>query len=638
VKDQDRTVRAVLAALARGVLGETYGPEVPPRIVEVLNRLPSPDARDRLLRIFRLMDTKAGALALTGRPVPVSWLTPREAEELLQRWKQSRVRATRDLAGAVLASAMVAAYGHPGPRWEAIGYPGPIHPPSSKPQKLDVVEPRSDLFFRCDVVVVGSGAGGGCVAGELARAGLDVVVIEKGGYFGEADFTQIESEANRDLYLYGGTLATADLGIRLYAGGTLGGGTVVNWSTSWRTPSEVLEEWARVSGIDAFADGGIDRSLDAVCERLSVGFEESKPFRRDELLEEGLEKLEWHAGAMPRNVKGCTQDEACGFCTYGCRVGAKQSSLNTYLEDAAAAGARIIVNADARRVVIEDGRASAVEAFADGHRVLVKARAVIVAGGSIETPALLLRSGLQGPVGHNLSLHPATAVVGFFDEEVRVWGGAMQARYSNHLTGGITGGYGPTLETGPAHPGGTAALLPWLGAAHHKGLMDRYAHLSPVGFPLRERGRGRVRIDRRGNPRAEYVLAPEDERTMAEGIIACGKVLETAGAREIYSLHREGCSYRPGTPGAHETWADEVRAKRVIGGACAMFSMHQMGSCRMGVDEQDSVVGPDNESHEVRDLFVVDASTFPTPSGVNPMISIYGIAHRAATKLAERLT
>lgn len=634
---EPRSVDPVLAALARGILGRGYSPEVLPRMHATLAKVASEGDRKRMITTLRTLDTRAGALVLTGRAVPGSWLSPAEAEKLIQRWSTSRLADLRYLAGELIALSMAALYGHPGAEWERIGYPGPPGQPPNTPKTIQPVVIDRDEQLTCDVVIVGSGAGGGCAAGVLTEAGLDVVVLEKGDYRNEADFTQIEGDGFRDLYLYGGTLTTSDGGIRLFAGSTLGGGTVVNWATSWKTPEPVLREWAAVSGVEAFASEEMDVSLEAVCARLNVNLDSSASGPRDELMENGLKRLGWHVDSMPRNVKGCSQDEACGFCTYGCRIGAKQTSLLTYLQEAADRGARIVVGADVRRVSISHGRATGVEAMVGGHKLMVKARAVIAAGGSIETPALLLRSGLSGQVGQNLRLHPATAVAGIFDETIGMWGGVGQARYSNELDGPWNGGYGPTLETGPAHAGAWATILPWSDAATHRTIMADYAKTSMVGFPSRDRGSGRVKIDKKGTPVVDYKVSHEDEEKIADGVIAAGKVLEAAGARRIFTLHRQAIGYEPNGPGVHEAWARETRARGYRDGQLRMFSMHQMGSCRMGVDPTTSAINADNESHDVKDLYVMDASTFPTPSGVNPMISIYGIAHRAAKKLAQRL-
>lgn len=226
--------------------------------------------------------------------------------------------------------------------------------------------------------------------------------------------------------------------------------------------------------------------------------------------------------------------------------------------------------------------------------------------------------------------------MGFFDEPVRIWEGTTQSRYSFEFTH-WGGGYGPTLETIPSHPGaGSIGLLPWTSEAEHRALMDRYERLSFVGALGRDTTSGRVRINKDGNPDVEFEMNAGDRQRQVEGIIAAAKVLEAAGATEIYSPHPKPLVYTPG-PGAHEQWAEEFRRVGFKKDQ-TFFSFHQMGSCRMGVDPTRSAIDAANETHEVRNLFVLDASTFPTPSGVNPMVSIYGIAHRGAKKLAQRLS
>lgn len=631
------SARAVLVALARGVLGREYEPGLITHMLEVADMLPTESQRRELVRVLTVLDSRAGALALTGRPVPVSWLTADEAEDLLQRWKSSRLPALRGLAGVVISLALSTFYGTTPRQWERIGYPGPLAPAPEVPRRLTPIEITEDLATACDVVVVGSGAGGGCVAARLASAGLDVVVLEKGAYKAESDFHHREYDATREMYLYGLTLATTDLGCRIIAGSTLGGGTVVNYTTSFKTPPHVLRQWREVSGVDAFASGEFDESLDEVSARLGVNTDSSAAGRRDVVLEEGLKKLGWHVDALPRAVRGCTQDEACGYCGFGCRIGAKQSSMVTYLQDAADAGARIFTGADVRTVTIDDGAATGVEAVVGRHRLSIQARAVVVAAGAIETPALLLRSGLGGQVGRNLRLHPGTAAFASFRGDVNMWEGTLQARYSSELRD-VDGGYGPIFETVPVHPGAGSAALPWVSSRQHLDLMAGFGKLSLCAVLARDETAGRVRIARDGGPRVDYKLTRADERRVADGLVGAAKVMEAAGAEEVFSQHHSMISYRPGTPGAREAWAEATRRAGYRNGRITFFSYHQMGSCRMGTDPSSSAIDPDNQTHEVRDLYVTDASAFPTASGVNPMLSIYGIANRAGRRIAERLS
>lgn len=634
---RDPRLLSVVGALARGAVGDDlYRPELPGRMLDTLDLLAATGERDRLLGLLRALGTRPGALALTGRPLPVSWMRGEEAEELLQRWSHGRVGFRRAVADAVIQLALQAVYAHEGPAWEDIGYPGPLGPPPRAPRRLEPLRVEQDERLSCDAVVVGSGAGGGAVAAVLAGAGLDVVVLERGGYRSEADFHHREGEAMRELYLYGMTLSTTDRGVIILAGQTLGGGTTVNYTTSFRTPEHVRRQWYELSGVEAFVSGEFEECLDEAAARLGVNTDSSAAGRRDALIEEGLKKLGWHVDMLPRAVRGCTQDEQCGYCGFGCRVGAKQSTMRTYLEDAAARGARLVVEADVERVLIDEARATGVVARCGPHRLEVAARAVVVCAGAIETPALLLRSGLRRQVGRNLHLHPGHAAWGVFDDEVRMWEGTLQARYSNQFRG-WDGGYGPIFETVPVHPGGWATALPWTSASGHRKLMADYPNLGLCAVLPRDASSGRVTVDRAGQPRVSYRLGRDDERRLAEGVVNAARVLEAAGARRISTLQRRLPTWVPSHPGGFERFAEEVRAHGFGGGRATLASYHQMGSARMGVDPATSVVGADNESHEVCGLYVADASTFPNASGVNPMLSIYGIALRAGRIIAGRL-
>jgi long-chain-alcohol oxidase len=627
----------VVAALAAGLLGTGYHPEVPARVLALLDRSPSRRDRDQLLGVLRALDSRAGALALTGRPVPVSGLAPAAAEALLQRWWRSRLPLQRRLAAALQGITMLAGYGWPGPARDATGYPGPLGAAPDVPRRLNPLELAGDQELACDVVVVGSGAGGGVAAAELARRGLDVLVLEKGGYAAERDFHHLEGDAYQRLYLYGLTLTTDDLACRIVAGSTLGGGTVVNYTTSFAPPPWVLAEWAEVSGAEAFVSGEVAASVDAVAERVGVTTGQSQPGVRDTLMERGLERLGWHVGPLPRNVRGCAQDAGCGWCGFGCRLGAKQSTMVTFLQDAAAHGARMVVGADVRRVLIDQGWAVGVEGRgARGARLKVRARAVVAAAGAIETPALLLRSGLRGQVGRHLHLHPGTAAIGVFGQPVRWWEGTTQARYSAELRDRL-GPWAPIFETVPLHPAAAAAALPWQSAAQHRELMQRSAHLSLVGVLCRDTTEGRVRIDRDGNPRVRWRLNRQDEDRMAAGMAAAGEVLAAAGATEVFSVHRQRFAFRPGGADAHRAWAEATRQAGYRAGRATLASYHQMGSCRIGTDPAGSAVGPDQQTHEVKALYVADASVFPTAVGVNPMLTVMGLAHRAAAGIADRL-
>ena len=557
-------------------------------------------------------------------------------------WADSRI-AMRRAAFQVLRKAVGFLYvmlpgatGEENPVWKNLGYPGPLgvqRPDAAK--NLKVIVPDKDMTLTCDVCVIGSGAGGGVAAAVLAAAGNEVVVFEAGGYFDDADFDGAELSGFQRLYTEGGFASTRDHSVGFLAGECLGGGTVVNYSTSFRTPDEVREEWAG-AGVTWMREPEYTRSLDAVCERLGVNQSHNRVSKREEMLERGLKKLGWHVDAMPRNVIGCDQGKVCGYCGYGCAIGAKQSTVKTWLEDAQDCGAKIVVETRAETIRTERGVATGVEARSkSGHRVVVKCKRVVAACGSIHTAALLSRSGLRNEhIGRHLHLHPVSNVCGVFEEAILPWEGTMQAIYSDEHTR-LTGSYGVKYETTALQPAIAMAVMPWREPEDFRARMTQLKNTSAIGVLLRDRGEGRVKTDREGNPVSSYTLSDFDRRHLRRGFRGAAEILEAAGAKRIYSPHAKLCSYRPGKSGSIETFVKDMDAAGWANAQVSLFSFHIMGTARMGDSPDVSATNPDGETWEVKNLYVMDASSFPSASGVNPMISIEAIAHRNATVLAK---
>jgi choline dehydrogenase-like flavoprotein len=562
-----------------------------------------------------------------------------EREAVLRSWADSKVPQRRAVFQALRKASVGMAYMAPdNPLWEHIGFPGPRRDPAPAAplSRIEPVPVTGDLKLDCDVVVVGSGAGGGVAAAVLAQAGLDVIVVEAGGYHAEDEFDGSELKAVENLYLNGGGIATHDQSVGLIAGATLGGGTVVNYTTSFRTPDGVRAEWAS-HGVDAFTGDDYSAALDGVCERIGVSSEESTPSARDALMHRGLTELGWHSDFMPRNTRGCKQDERCGYCGYGCPYGAKQSGLVTWLQDHREAGGRVLVDTHVERIVVAGGAARGVEGVhhPTGSKVTIHARAVVCAAGALHTPALLKRSGMKNPnIGKNLRLHPATAIWGVFDEEVRGWGGTLQAVYSDQFADLDGEGYGLKFETAPTQPLLLFSFAPWRSAAQHFELMQSLPHTGVVGVLLRDKGAGEVRVGRDGAPVARYALSPTDVRHLRVGVEGAAKVLKAAGATRIYTSHSKLVETRNGDLDALMSDAD---ACGYGAGQIVLGSFHIMGTARMGGHPTTAACDPTGQTYDVRDVVVCDGSTFPTSSGVNPQISIMAIAMMNARALAARL-
>lgn len=598
---------------------------------------------DQLARLLDLWDSRALGLALGRGPRRFSRLDQAQREAALVALSDSRVPQKRALFQALKGAATLAYYMTPGatgrsPLWDAMGYPGPLGPrPDAAAPSLRPIVPTGPLELDCDVVVVGSGAGGGTAAAVLAAAGHAVVVLEKGQYYDDQDFDGGELSGMSRLYAPGPS-ATAEGQLSLLSAQCLGGGTVVNYSTCFRTPDDVRAEWAE-SGVPQFAGEEFDRSLDAVWSRLRVNGDHSQVSSRDRIMEAGLEKLGWHVDSLQRNVVGCDTGAECGRCGLGCRIGAKQSVTKTWLEDAQRHGARILTGVDVRTITRAGGAATGVEGrTADGHLVRVRARAVVAAGGSLQTPALLRRSGLgNANIGKHLRLHPATAVWAEFDEPVAPWEGAMQSRYSREHADLDGSGYGVVYETAAANPALAVAFMAWRGADTHRERMLRLAHLSSVGVITRDQDAGEVKVGKDGEPVVSYRLSERDERRLRAGVAGAARILEAAGARSLFSGHQAGVTWRRDRAGGVEEFIARCDAAGYGPGRCAMAALHIMGSARMGGDAASSAANPDGVTWDDPHVVVADASTFPTASGVNPMVSIEAIAHMNASRLAARL-
>jgi long-chain-alcohol oxidase len=600
---------------------DTFCPDDPPaRALGVADTLldltPSSDRR-ALLALLSLWDV-GGRF---GR-------RPRERREsILRAWRDSPLTFRRRVFHGLRRGSLVPYYAAVG----VDGYELPDRPPAA-PARITTEEVTADTKIDCDVCVVGSGAGGGVAAAVLSQAGHDVVVLEAGPHVEDAGFGGPELDAYRRLYLDAAAGTTLDGGVGLLAGRCLGGTTTVNYSTSFRTPEDIRAEWG-----GPLTSPEYERSLDAVWERLGVNTDHNKPSRREQVMERGLRRLGWHVDAMPRNVRGCEQGVICGRCGFGCPVGAKQSTLVTWLVDAQAHGARIFADTRAHEIRIADSTAAGVEArTASGKPVSVRARAIVVAAGALHTPALLRRSGLTNSnIGRHLHLHPTMGVIAIFDEEIRPWEGTMQALYSDEHRD-LTDGYGLKYETAAVHPGVLVSYGPWDGAHAQRELVNNLRRMSGIGLLLRDRSAGEVRVGRDGGPRVRYRLGEFDLRHVRIGLDGAAQIFEAAGARRIFSSHARLVSYEPGN-GNRAQFLRDADAAGYGPGQCTFYSFHIMGSARLGSSPESSACKPTGETWETRRLYVMDGSSFPSASGVNPMLTIEAIAHMNASHLAAEL-
>jgi choline dehydrogenase-like flavoprotein len=528
------------------------------------------------------------------------------------------------------------------PSHAAFNYEVPARPASDASPSIGILDVTTLSALSCDVLIVGSGAGGGVAAAELAAAGHDVIVVEKGQYFADPDFNGRELDARERLYERRGALATSDGGVVILAGSTLGGGTTVNWAGALRPPDQLLEDWQHRFGFEGVAGAGFQRSLDAVSARISVNdARPDDPSVNTRVFESGLNALGYDVTRIPRNVKSCGSD--CGFCLFGCPAGSKQSAVKTYLQDAHSRGARIVTGAEVDRVLHERGGISgAVVSVNDGRggrrQLTVTCKAVVLAAGAIHTPAVLLRSGLTNRnIGRHLHLHPTTGTSGLFAEPIRAWQGAPMTRLSAQFANLDAQGYGVRLMNAPAHPGTLAFATPWLSGRRHKQVMQESEHTANILVVTRDRQEGRVKLDAAGAPRVEYTMSKQDAGHMLTGIKEAMRVHVAAGAISVHSPQSTRPVFRPAKDGSFDRFLDGVDRHGVHIHDVAVFSAHQMSSARIAASPKLGVADPGGQTFEVKRLFIADGSVLPTCSGVNPMLTILGTAHYLSQQIKAQL-
>lgn len=619
---------------------------VPARVEQTLKVL-GDNELSRFKLFLTLLDQPLFIALQGGRLARFASLESRDAESVLLSLSTSRMA---DLRSGFQAIRRLATFHHysgssgegADPVWSAIGYEPSSNPPGAR-SPLRLTRIAADTTLDCDACVVGSGAGGSVAAAALAAKGMKVIVLEAGSDWQSEDFDQREDPGTRELYLDRGTTSTRDLSLALLAGSALGGGTAVNWQTSLRTPDGVRAEWATSSGCSHFAAESFTRSIDAVCERLSVGVSESFANSNNAVLRDGCTALGYDWAVTPRNSLGCDSAQ-CGNCVFGCRKGGKQCGAVTYLMDAQLTGnTAVIARCKAERVMLERNRVTGVSAKAtarDGRefKVRVNARVVVAACGALHTPALLMRSGLSfSQLGRNLHLHPTTGVGAVFDRRIAAWDGPPQTIVCNEFSG-MQSGYGFRIETAPAHPGLIALATPWLGARSHRAEMQTSARKALLIVLVRDRSSGVVTVDRAGRPVIDYQTGKGEDAMLREGMCRASRVLVAAGARGVQTLHTSPLAIGEG-PGSARRFGDVDDLCRAIATSpvsenhLALFSAHQMGTCRMGRDPGTSVCDARGEVFGIRGLFVADASAFPGSSGVNPMVSVMALAHHTALQI-----
>lgn len=501
--------------------------------------------------------------------------------------------------------------------------------------------------LEADVVIAGTGAGGGTAAEILTQAGLRVVLIEEGPRVTASDFHMLEREAYPQLYQESAARKTKDKGIIILQGRALGGSTTVNWTASFRTPPETLRYWRERFGVMVSGEDDLAPWFERMERRLSIRPWGLQPNANNDALRRGAARLGIRTQIVPRNVHGCLN---LGYCGLGCPVNAKQSMLVTTIPAALRRGAQLFTRTrverllfDGPRVVALQCRALAEDGITPTERALtVKARHYVLAAGAIGSPAILLRSNAPDPqqlVGQRTFLHPVVLSAALMPQPVDAFSGAPQSIYSDHFlhVHPIDGPIGYKLEVPPVHPLLAASTLVGFGRAHAQ-LMTNFAHIQVIiallrdGFHEQSPG-GTVELNGDGTPLLDYPMSAPLWDAARRALLTMARIQFAAGAKMVLPLHEDAQLYDspPKAYAAIERFPMETLRTRVV-------SAHVMGGCGMGEDPKTSIVDSYGAHHHVENLSIFDGSVFPTSVGTNPQLSIYAFVARNATRLARRLS
>jgi choline dehydrogenase-like flavoprotein len=491
---------------------------------------------------------------------------------------------------------------------------------------------KGDFAADADVVVVGSGAGGGAIAAELAEGGRSVIVLEEGGHYTSKDFGLYAPTMIKKLYRNAGTAVIRGTPNIIFSEGRcVGGSTVINGGLSWRTPEKVLKRWEWEHGLADMTPEKLDPFFKKVEERVSVGPQDPESIGRDaELMIQGADKLGYKWVPAMRNQKHCAGSNNCAF---GCPTDAKQSVLVTYVPRTLAAGGRLYAGCRVEKVTTNGHKATGVQARfyhpetgERGPKLTVRAKVVVLACGAIQTPALLLRNRLANSsdqVGRNFLCHPNTKVIGIYPDEIQAWKGVIQGnQIREFLDEGIM------ITTSMVPPGLLAMAMPYFGNKSLEVMRD-YNRMLTAGCLVEDTGSGRVTLDFFGDPKMRYDVNDRDFANMIRGAALTAEILFASGAKKV--LLPFDCLDSINSP-------DEIRkiySTPIPKDQVESLTVHAMGTARMGIDKRASVVDPWGQTWDVPGLFIADASVFPGPIGVNPQISIMALATRTGRYLLE---
>lgn len=447
------------------------------------------------------------------------------------------------------------------------------------------------------------------------------------------------------------------------AGQTFGGGGTVNWSASLQTQAFVRKEWAE-RGLPFFTSAEFQESLDRVCHRMGVSTDYIEHSRTNKILMEGARKLGYAHKAVPQNSGG--KRHHCGHCTYGCGSCEKQGPVVSWLPDSARAGAKFLEGFHAEKIMFSKRGGEQIATGVRGtwvsrdvnggiagepvvrRKVVIKAKRVIVSAGTMQSPLLLLRSGLiNRHIGRNLYLHPVIFLGGIYNEDIVPWEGDCLTSVVTEFENLDGKGHGAKLEATNMTPSAWLTFAPWKNGFEYKLTCARMRHMTGYFALARDRDTGQVYPDPHdGRVRVKYTTSKFDQAHIMEGIIALAKIHYVQGAAEMFPLIPGAQSFirDPDTSSSDgvndpkfQTWLKDLKNLGLPGPETMYVSAHQMGTCRMSKNVKEGVVDPTGMVWGTKGLYVADASVFPSASGVNPMVTNMAISDWISRGVAKGL-
>ncbi|KAK9463014.1 uncharacterized protein V1516DRAFT_621272 [Lipomyces oligophaga] len=605
--------------------------------------------------VLRSLNTFAGSLVLTGYLRPVTRLPIEKREQILLGWRDSNLAIFRKLFFTIFNLAVVPLAYTSTAIFEASRLPRIL------PDRIsnDEVRFRAKLFYRFqmesesslsntsfDAIIVGSGCGAGVVASRLSREGYKILVLEKGKYYHQEELNMPESESFAKMFESNGVFCSEDTAVGMLTASTFGGGSTVNWSASLPTQYFVRNEWSIKSGVEFYSTREYSDAVERVSNVMGVSDQYIKHSKANTVLLQGSARIGSPTCIVPQNTGHSTHN--CGHCGYGCRFGEKQGGTITWLVDAAKHGTKFRDQAEVIMIKRSNEGAAGVLVNINGQIHSIFSKLVVCAGGSMQTPVLLKKSGFKNKhIGNHLKIHPVNITTGLWrDEDTNAYQDSILTVVNLELENQDGKGHGVKLECCFQSPFILLKSTPWRNSLDFKRQILNLNNRVSILSMARDIGEGQVFPDPvTGESRFTYNLHPQDRLHIIEGMIRSAEIclatnadaISIADSRVPILMVTEQDRQLGSLSPHFQEWVTSVRQYGCSDYTSFIGSAHQMGTCRMGGSAKTSAVDPNGELWECKNVFVADASVLPSASGVNPMITIMATADIVSSRILTRL-